>query len=81
MLKKRIRYKLYCDECGFKAVTKTGENGGRLPAGKRVYNDRDAIAAVDFHSIKGKLLCSRCYKKRKINRIPSIVTWHYRIDG
>ncbi len=65
MLKKRIRYKLYCDECGFKAVTKTGENGGRLPAGKRVYNDRDAIAAVDFHSIKGKLLCSRCYKKHQ----------------
>lgn len=65
MLKKRIRYKLYCDECGFKAVTKTGSTGGRLPENKKVFSDRDAIAACDFHDIRGKLLCDHCYKKHQ----------------
>ena len=65
MLKKRIRYKLYCDECGLKAVTKTGATGGRLPSGKKVFCDKDAVAAVDYHSTKGKLLCDDCFKKHK----------------
>lgn len=65
MIKKRIRYKLYCEDCGLKAVTKTGNSGGRLPAGKMVYSDREAIAAVNYHAAGGRLLCDSCFKKHQ----------------
>lgn len=65
MLKKRIRYKLYCDECGLKAVTKTGDVGGRLPSGKKVNSDKEAIAAVNYHQVKGKIICDKCYKRHQ----------------
>lgn len=58
-------YQLYCDKCDAAETVFTYDGGGRLPEGRQVHSEQDAIRCADWHMTKDGLLCRECFEKKK----------------
>lgn len=57
-------YQLYCDKCDAAETVFTYDSGGRLPEGRQVHSEQDAIRCADWHMTKYGLLCRECFEKK-----------------